>query len=76
MMRSLNSPGLEVTQLDGQALGRGLMATVQAVMLMKLTFQNGSVTSENLTIHVDSPLVNHIRTHYLIQIFTKVHLTT
>lgn len=35
-MRNLNSLGLEVIHLDCQALGKGMMARAQALMLMNL----------------------------------------
>lgn len=84
-MRSLSGPPLEVIHLDCQALGKGLMARAQALMLMSLiisrwveerTFLHCCVTSENLAILVKSLLVNRISTHYLKSVFTKVHLTT
>lgn len=42
VMRSLNSPGLEVVQLDCQVLIEGLMATAQALMLMNLIMSGGN----------------------------------
>ena len=41
-----------------------------------ILFKNHCITSDNLAIHVKSTSVNHISTHYLMEVFTKVHLTT
>lgn len=42
-MRSLNSPGLEVVQLDCQVLIKGLMAKAQALILMNLIMSGGEM---------------------------------